>query len=142
MAKNAGTLLVEEVFKEPAKLKEATKEELKSDDFSLILTQWKASTSRKTATTGFSSSRIPPMAKDPPSGKVSIVPAATADTNPTNPSAASQVVSNNGTESAPAVGASVVVDEKGKKATLFWSAMKNKANPAAALVLVYYYYYI
>lgn len=41
MCKNSGTSVFEEVFPEPAKIKKQVKEEIESEDFSLMLNQYK-----------------------------------------------------------------------------------------------------
>jgi len=132
MAKNAGNTLLEEIFKEPIRAKESLKEEIKSEDFGLILTQWKASSSRKSfvATTnsgksigGLIKPAIVPTAPLAGQEPASTILPLNSMQNPATPT--ESTVQPTGTNPA---------DEKGKKATLFWNAMRNRGNPSAALV--------
>ncbi len=156
--------MLEEVFKEPVRAKESiAKEELKSEDFSLILTQWKASTNRKAPLglaggLGGAASKLLPGAGRfgehiaAPHGKFSIVPpgatavAGVASEVPGMTPAVSTVVTQPTMlplpGSAEANGAATgtspghPADDKMKKATLFWKAMKDKGNQGAALVFL------
>lgn len=52
MAKTAGTITLNEAFKEPSKQKETDKEEVKCDDFGIVLLQWKSQVSKGSTISG------------------------------------------------------------------------------------------
>lgn len=131
MAKSAEVTQLEDVFKEPAKQKDAAKEEIKCEDFSIILAQWKAS-SRKSVhpSGGISLGRPSVQPKEP------FLPGKPPAPSIQMESAVSTVVmpaSASTTAAPPAPSAEqLAAEDKGKKASMFWSAMKNKGSTVAA----------
>ena len=134
-AKNVGETLFEDIFKEPAKHKENIKEELKCEDFSLILAQWKASSTRKTPhtitapTTGVTKPTgfVPAPAKEPIIGKPSIVSG--TQTTPEVPATIPAPQSGTTTSEQPP-------EAKSTMASAFWTAMKSKTPASTALVKI------
>ncbi len=120
MSKAAGDAQIEDVFKEPVKQKEALREEIKCEDFSLILAQWKAQSGRKlfhATVAAAAGAKMSHLVRD--------------NALPTSEETAqSTVVPTSAAPAVPETGHSVVAgaDAKGK-AALFWSTLKGR--PAA-----------
>jgi len=135
MTKLAGEEPLENMFKEPVKQKEFLKEEIKCEEFSLILAQWKASTARKIghpATVAALGSQkyltqVGVSGKESIVGKTSIIPPS-VPTNPEDPENLSvqSVVSPTGEQSG-------LPEGKGK-ASVFWQAMKGKPPLTTSVV--------
>ncbi len=112
MAKGAGGAPLEDFFKEPTKQKEAIREELKCEDFSLILAQWKASSGRKMIHATAAAGVVPRSAV--PTGLV-------RDNVPPLPAEESAVPAQPQTQ----------IPSAGGKAAQFWSMLKVKPSGAA-----------
>jgi hypothetical protein len=133
MAKNVGETLFEDIFKEPLKHKENMKEELKCEDFSLILAQWKASSTRKMPHTTAPAAPGPGIPK--PTG---FVPTVTKEPPVAKPSATSEVPASTPAPQSGMVPPEATAPEaKSTMATAFWTAMKNKTPASTALVQTY-----